>query len=104
MLHVMESTCPVLIESMPVLPRSKTKPEDAETRNVEDHTIDALRYLIMMAGTSAAPVIYNDDPVSAADIQSLNDESQAAYRAGYDDEPVTLVAGRFAGNLAPTYN
>ena len=107
MLHVMEETCPGLIEDMPNLPRSKTKPEDAESIGVNDHTIDATRYLIAMAGTSARPVFYGNDVTGLTQraIDSLREESQTAFSTGYAvATPTPLVAGRFAGNLAVDYS
>jgi hypothetical protein len=62
MLHVFEDKCPMFIETIPALPRNSAKPDDAETRNVEDHIADALRYVIMAVGTYARPVIYDEDP------------------------------------------
>ena len=100
MLHVLEETCPVFIESMPNLPRSKIKPEDSETKNVEDHTIDAVRYMLAMAGTSARPIIYNDAPLDPRQLSAMDEESSSAYSTGYE---VPLVARKYAGNLAPTY-
>jgi hypothetical protein len=62
MLHVFEDKCPQFIETIPALPRSQAKPDDAETRNVEDHIADALRYVCMAAGTYARPIIYDLEP------------------------------------------
>ena len=62
MLHVFEDKCPQFIETIPALPRSQAKPDDAETRNVEDHIADALRYVCMAAGTYARPIIYDSEP------------------------------------------
>ena len=62
MVHVFGDTCPNFIEFIPSLPRSKTKPDDAETTNVADHIPDAFRYLCMAVGTYARPIIYDDDP------------------------------------------
>ena len=100
MIHIMEC-CPSLIEDLPNLPRSKLKPEDSETRNVNDHSIDAARYMIAMAGTSARPVIYNDRPLDAAAIKTLHDESESAYSVNY--ETSDLVSGKFAGTLEYNY-
>jgi hypothetical protein len=63
MLHVFEDKCPMFIETIPALPRSTVKPDDAETRNVDDHIPDALRYVIMAVGTHARPIIYDEDPM-----------------------------------------
>jgi hypothetical protein len=63
MLHVFEDKCPMFIETIPALPRSTVKPDDAETRNVDDHIPDALRYVIMSVGTHARPIIYDEDPM-----------------------------------------
>jgi hypothetical protein len=41
LIHFMDERCPNLIDAIPNLPRSKTKPDDAETRQVDDHGIDA---------------------------------------------------------------
>ena len=104
LLHAMEETCPEFIDNMPNLPRSKLKPEDSETKGVKDHTIDAVRYMLAMAGTSARPIIYNDSPIDPRHAQAHADESQAAFSPGYEDLTVTpLVAGKFAGSLATPY-
>jgi hypothetical protein len=63
MLHVFEDKCPLFIEQIPALPRSTVRPDDAETRNVDDHIADALRYVCMYAGNFARPVIYDDSPL-----------------------------------------
>jgi len=60
MLHVFEDKCPMFIEQIPALPRSAAKPDDAETRNVDDHIADALRYVCMYAGVYARPIIYGE--------------------------------------------
>ena len=62
MLHVFEETCPMFIETIPTLPRSQIKPDDAETKNVEDHIADALRYMCMEVGTFATPIFYDSTP------------------------------------------
>jgi hypothetical protein len=58
-LHVFHETCPVFIETIPSLPRSPLKPDDADTK-AEDHMPDALRYVCMEVGTYARPVLYDD--------------------------------------------
>jgi len=63
MLHVFEDKCPQFVEQIPALPRSNAKPDDAETRNVDDHIPDALRYVCMYAGNYARPIIYDDSPM-----------------------------------------
>jgi len=63
MLHVFEDKCPQFVEQIPALPRSQAKPDDAETRNVDDHIPDALRYVCMYAGNYARPIIYEDSAV-----------------------------------------
>ena len=63
MLHVFEDKCPQFVEQIPALPRSNAKPDDAETRNVDDHIPDALRYVCMYAGNYARPIIYDDGPM-----------------------------------------
>lgn len=47
------STCTDLIRSLPVLPLSKTNPEDVDTR-ADDHAYDALRYMVMSRPVPAA--------------------------------------------------
>ena len=59
MLHVFEETCPAFIDTIPSLPHSLTKPDDADT-HAEDHMADALRYVCMEVGTYASPVFYED--------------------------------------------
>jgi hypothetical protein len=60
MFHVFESACPNFIETIPALPRDDVRPDDAKTRNVEDHMADAWRYVNMYAGNYASPVLYDD--------------------------------------------
>ena len=60
MFHVFESACPKFIETVPTLPRDDIRPDDAKTRNVEDHMADAWRYVNMYAGHYARPLIYED--------------------------------------------
>ena len=60
MFHIFEATCPKLIETVPTLPRDDIRPDDAKTRNVEDHMADAWRYVNMYAGNYARPVLYGD--------------------------------------------
>jgi len=100
-MHIMDS-CPNLAEDMPNLPRSKLKPEDSETRNVNDHTIDATRYMVAMAGTSARPVIYNDRPLDEAAIKTLQAESESAFSVP-SHTTSNLVSGKFAGSLNYEY-
>ena len=40
-------TCRNILSELPILPRSKTNPEDAETKGVSDHFYDSLRYFVM---------------------------------------------------------
>lgn len=44
------STCVNWLRTVPMLPRDDHKPEDAVTRNVEDHLADATRYLVATHG------------------------------------------------------
>jgi len=60
MFHIFEATCPKFIETVPTLPRDDIRPDDAKTRNVEDHMADAWRYVTMYAGNFARPVFYDD--------------------------------------------
>jgi len=81
MLHVFEESCPQFVEQIPSLPRSATKPDDAETRNVPDHIADALRYVCMYAGNYARPIIYESNPVFNTGLPDtmvavMEDESQ----------------------------
>jgi hypothetical protein len=41
LMHIFDGNCPQFVEDMPALPRSQTRPDDAETRNVADHLPDA---------------------------------------------------------------
>jgi hypothetical protein len=61
LLHVFEEECPVFIEKIPALTRSRENMDDAETRG-EDHMPDALRYMLMYVGNYARP-IFDDDSV-----------------------------------------
>ncbi len=62
MVHVFRDSCPMFIRTIPILTRDPLKPEDAATKNVEDHIADAWRYLCMQVGTYARPVFYDDIP------------------------------------------
>lgn len=97
MLHVIDGHCPMFMETMPNLPRSTTKPDDAETKNTDDHLPDAFRYLCMAVGTSARPVIYNSTPTEEA-IQRHHETLGAAYNPIDRSTP----AGLYAGNLGMT--
>lgn len=44
---VVYDSCVNVIRDLASLPRSKRDPEDAETKNVDDHYPDALRYMVM---------------------------------------------------------
>jgi hypothetical protein len=97
MLHVFEESCPMFIETIPTLPRSQIKPDDAETKNVEDHIADALRYMCMEIGTFASPIIYDDSPISAgAPVKVQVSEHQKPEK----EETVPLVAQMFVGDMS----
>ena len=100
LIHFFEDGCPTLIEAIPNLPRSKTKPDDAETRLVDDHGIDATRYLLMMAGNNARPVIYNDTPSNSAQRAHQEEASKAYAVPSYQDQ---LVDGRYGGDLGARF-
>jgi hypothetical protein len=69
MFHIFESACPKFIETVPTLPRDDIRPDDAKTRNVDDHMADAWRYVNMYAGHYARPLIYDDyTPPTAQEI------------------------------------
>lgn len=95
MLHVFEEKCPMFIETIPSLPRSTAKPDDAETKNVDDHIADALRYVIMSVGTYARPVLYDEDPVFKSGLP--NTMVEVPLR----DEGISLplFGGKFVGEL-----
>ena len=94
MLHVFEDKCPMFIETIPSLPRSQTKPDDAETKNVEDHIADALRYVCMAVGTYARPVIYEQNPTFK---MSLPEGMVEGPPPGNPDEgkPLPMMGGKF---------
>lgn len=96
MLHVFEEACPMFIETIPTLPRSPLKPDDAETKNVEDHIADALRYMCMEVGTFATPIIYDSFASSYEDAPIKVEPPREDTSAG---EPVPMVAGLFTGDL-----
>lgn len=96
MLHVLDGTCPNFVEYMPMLPRSKTKPDDAETTNVADHLCDSARYLMMAVGTHSRPIIYDDLPSSEA-VQAHRDQQERFFSVPEQDAP--LVSQKYAGNL-----
>lgn len=96
MLHVFEDKCPMFIETIPALPRSGSRPDDAETKNVEDHIADALRYVIMAVGTYARPVIYDEDPMFKT---SLPGGMVEVERNNDQGATLTLYGGKFVGDL-----
>jgi len=96
MMHVFEDKCPMFIETIPALPRSAAKPDDAETRNVDDHIADALRYVIMAVNTFARPIIYDEDPI----FQSGLPETMA--RGPENNNPnlaLPVIGGKFVGDF-----
>ncbi len=72
------------------LPRDKNNPDDAETKNVEDHIPDALRYMIGAVGATASPVLYGTQQPTP---------SQGPVQKISIEERVQMVSGRFAGDL-----
>jgi hypothetical protein len=95
MLHVFSDMCPLFIEQIPSLPRSHVKPDDAETRNVDDHIADAFRYVCMYAGTYARPVIYDSRPAFRTSLP----ETMAAEKDEPQNKPVPLFGGLFVGDF-----
>jgi len=96
MLHVFEEKCPQFIEQIPALPRSASKPDDAETRNVDDHLADALRYVCMYAGNYARPVIYESSPVFAT---GLPDTMVMGREEVAESLPMPNFGSKFVGDL-----
>ena len=100
MIHVFEDMCPQFIEQIPALPRSQAKPDDCETRNVDDHIADALRYVCMYAGNYARPVIYDDNPMPKVNLP-------ATMAVAKEDDAQPLQQPNFGGlfvgdlNLSP---
>lgn len=100
MLHVFEDKCPMFIETIPALPRSPLKPDDAETKNVEDHIADALRYVIMSVGTYARPVIYDDEPkIRQGMPEEMVAVPQENNQSPFEFSSPTLYGGMFVGDL-----
>lgn len=97
MLHVFEDMCPQFIEQIPALPRSAVKPDDSETRNVDDHIADALRYVCMYAGTYARPIIYDDGPAFKTGLP----QTMAMAKEPEEDTSTKLpnFGGLFVGDL-----
>ena len=61
-LYVFADWCPNLLRTMPTLPRSKSNPEDLDTKS-EDHAADAARYGIMhVYQPSPTPVAVTKEP------------------------------------------
>jgi hypothetical protein len=54
------NTCTHLIADLPTIPLDKSNPEDVDTKYHSDHTIDALRYLLMSRPRSRS--IFDFDP------------------------------------------
>jgi phage terminase large subunit len=81
MFHVFESACPNFIETIPALPRDDIRPDDAKTRNVEDHMADAWRYVNMYAGHFARPLFYEDytPPTAQQILERMNDQPAVDY-------------------------
>jgi hypothetical protein len=96
MLHVFEDKCPMFLETIPALPRSAAKPDDAETRNVDDHIADALRYVIMSVGTYARPVLYDEDPMFKVGLPETMIE---VPRSTDDGLSLPMFGGKFVGEL-----
>jgi hypothetical protein len=99
MLHVFEEACPMFIETIPTLPRSLIKPDDAETKNVEDHIADALRYMCMEVGTFASPVFYDSNPSSYDFNAPVKAEAPVAQPSSNNGQ-VPMVASMFVGDLS----
>ena len=100
MLHVFEERCPMFIETIPALPRNSAKPDDAETRNVDDHIPDALRYVIMAVGTHARPIIYDEDPSFR---QGLPDTMSFERKNDSQGDALPLFGGMFVGDLGSPF-
>lgn len=96
LLHVFEDKCPMFIETIPALPRSSAKPDDAETKNVDDHIADALRYVIMAVGTYARPIIYDEDPMFRTGLPGSMVEARNNEQSG---DIIPLFGGKFVGDL-----
>jgi hypothetical protein len=97
MLHVFEDKCPMFIETIPALPRSSGRPDDAETKNVDDHIADALRYVIMAVGTYARPILYDEDPMFKT---GLPDTMAMGPKEDYQGESLPLIGGKFVGDFS----
>jgi hypothetical protein len=95
MLHVFEDKCPMFIETLPALPRSTSRPDDCETRNVEDHIPDALRYVLMAVGTYARPVFYDEDPMFRNGLPSSMIEVRDNRQ---ETSPLPMFGGLFVGD------
>jgi Terminase large subunit, T4likevirus-type, N-terminal len=95
MLHVFEDKCPMFIETIPALPRSSARPDDCETRNVEDHIPDALRYVIMAVGTYARPVFYDEDPMFRSSLPHGMIEVRDTRE---DSNPLPMFGGLFVAD------
>lgn len=93
MLHVFEDKCPMFIETIPALPRNSAKPDDAETRNVDDHIADALRYVIMAVGTYARPVLYDEDPIFRSGLP----DTMVSVREENKERSLPMFGGLFVG-------
>jgi len=99
MIHVFEDKCPMFIETIPALPRSSAKPDDAETKNVDDHIADALRYVIMAVGTYARPILYDEEPR----FKPINFNDAMAQGPDQENEgqgmALPMFGGKFVGEL-----
>jgi len=101
MIHVFEDKCPMFIETIPALPRSSAKPDDAETKNVDDHIADALRYVIMAVGTYARPILYDEEPR----FKQIGFPNTMAQGPDHENEGMALPmygGGKFVGDFNST--
>ena len=101
MIHVFEDKCPMFIETIPALPRSSAKPDDAETKNVDDHIADALRYVIMAVGTYARPILYDEEPR----FKQIGCPNTMAQGPDHENEGMALPmygGGKFVGDFNST--
>jgi len=98
MLHVFEDKCPMFIETIPTLPRDPVKPDDAATKNVDDHIPDALRYMCMAVGNYARP-IFHDAEIKTPTTGLPETMTQDTPQRSNEPEFTLHGGGRFVGNL-----
>jgi hypothetical protein len=73
MLHVLEGTCPDLVQTLPNLVYDANRPEDVDTHGA-DHWYDATRYLLMAVGSPSILMLEDETRPGIAEEMQLTTE------------------------------